>query len=131
MKSDNYIEIHIRGKVGNEELRPETYDIRELRDMIDIICGVMGHSNKSGDLISLEIKDGSVRQFFYSTKQQVMVAATLLQLVASNPHMENVDDRLASNIEAIQTKAFEELDEWIGKIREGMEDMSEEGKKQA
>lgn len=106
MKSNNYIEIHIRGKVGNEELRPETYDIRELRDMIDIVCGVMGHTNKSNDLISLEIKDGSVRQLFYSTKQQVMIAATLFQLIASNPHMENVDDRLASHIEAIQTKAI-------------------------
>lgn len=106
MKLDSYIEIHIRGKIGNEELRPETYDIRELRDMIDIVCGVMGHTNKSNDLISLEIKDGSVRQLFYSTKQQVMIAATLLQLVASNPHMENVDDRLASQIETIQSKAI-------------------------
>lgn len=33
--------------------------------------------------------------------------------------------------EAIQTKAFEELNEWINKIREGMKDMSEEGKEQA
>ena len=33
--------------------------------------------------------------------------------------------------ESIQTKAFEELDEWIGKIRDGMKDMSDEGKEQA
>lgn len=32
---------------------------------------------------------------------------------------------------SIQTKAFEELDGWISKIREGMDSMSEEGKKQA
>ncbi len=106
MKSNNYIEIHIRGKIGNEDLRPETYDIRELRDMIDIVCGVMGHSNKSNDIISLEIEEGSVRQLFYSSKQQVMIVATLLQLVASNPHLENVDDKLASHIEAIQAKAI-------------------------
>ena len=106
VKSNNYIEIHIRGKVGNEDLRPDTYDIRELRDMIDIVCGVMGHTYKSEDLISLEIQEGSVRQFFYSTEQQVVVAATLLQLVASNPHMDNIEDKLASHIEAIQSKAI-------------------------
>ena len=33
--------------------------------------------------------------------------------------------------ESIQTKAFEELDGWIGKIREGMKGMSDEGKEQA
>lgn len=103
MANTDYIEVHIEGKKGAEQLTPDNYDIAELQEMLDIIAK-LAPSGKN-EILSLRIEDGSVKQMFRGTKQRVAICATLLSLIAENVYLESVDDVVAEKVESLQKSA--------------------------
>lgn len=105
MNSD-YIEVHISGKRGSEQLRPDNYDISELQETIELVKRLLPREkNDNESVVSLEIKDGSVRQIYKTTRQRVAVAATIIGMVIGNTYLENIDKPTAEIFEKFQNFA--------------------------
>jgi len=65
LENKGYIEIKITGKKGLLDISPETYDISELRKLLDTFEDLLFPENqKTRPLVSYEVKDGSVRHLF-------------------------------------------------------------------
>lgn len=90
MEDKGQIEIRVSGKIGNEPLSPNNYDIREIR--------IKGRQNiRSGelDMSSLELLD--MKQYDPSFNEQYL--ARLIK--KATPKWHEIDD----------------VDEWVNKIR--------------
>ena len=65
MENKGYIEIKISGFKGNLKLTPETYDIRELTELIEQVERMLfSGERKERPLISYHIEEGSVKNIF-------------------------------------------------------------------
>ena len=66
MENKSHIEIHITGKKGQLSLSPDTYDISELRSLLDRAEQLLFPTieRKNRPIVSYEIQDGSVRHIF-------------------------------------------------------------------
>ena len=46
MEDKGQIEIRVSGKIGNEPLSPDNYDIREIRALFDVIEAIVNPSQR-------------------------------------------------------------------------------------
>ena len=106
MQETDYIEIHVEGKRGTEKISPETYDISELRDVLE--CLLKTIPNHTISLVKIE--NGSVKQIYSAPKQNVAIFATILSLAMSQPYLEGLEKNTAEAIEKIQKNAYEKGD---------------------
>jgi len=104
MENKGYIEIKISGFKGNLKLTPETYDIRELTELIEQVERMLfSGERKERPLISYHIEEGSVKNIFKTTAQIVIGFSAVLGQVQS---LQNIDF-----LELNTAKAFETLQE--------------------
>lgn len=104
MENKGYIEIKISGFKGNLKLTPDTYDIRELTELIEQVERMLFPSErKERPLISYHIEEGSVKNIFKTTAQIVIGFSAVLGQVQS---LQNIDF-----LELNTAKAFETLQE--------------------
>lgn len=104
MKRTDYIEIHITGKKGVENLSLDNYDIAELKNILDVIVKLCPQIDKN-DPLSLNIENGSVKQIFKGSKQRIAMFSTILSLVIGNPYLEDIEPQTALPIEELQKSA--------------------------
>ena len=104
MENKGYIEIRVSGFKGNLKLTPDTYDIRELSELIEQVERVLfPGERKERPLISYHIEEGSVKNIFKTTAQTVIGFSAILGQVQS---LQNIDF-----LELNTAKAFETLQE--------------------
>jgi hypothetical protein len=104
MENKGYIEIRISGFKGNLKLTPDTYDIRELSELIEQVERMLfPGERKERPLISYHIEEGSVKNIFKTTAQIVIGFSAVLGQVQS---LQNIDF-----LELNTAKAFETLQE--------------------
>jgi hypothetical protein len=100
------IEIHINGKIGNEPLSPENYDIREVKKLLDGIEDMLFPNNKSSrPTVSYSIETGSVKNVFRTSMQAVVSFAAVLNMIVSQQSIDNLEVNTARAFEAIQQSA--------------------------
>ena len=108
MFMENYVEIHIDGMVGSHKLTPKNFDIAELQNILGYAGGLLyPTSGKSRPTISLEIKDGSVRNIFHTSKQAVVQFAAMTALVSSTGSLSGLDLETAKSIDGIQKMSIQ------------------------
>jgi len=105
MENRGFIEIRITGIKGQLPLSPETYDISELRSLLDraeqLLFPAMERKNRP--IVAYEIKEGSVRHIFKTTMQAVIGFTAILGQVR--------EKKVIAFLEYPTAKAFSELQE--------------------
>ena len=73
------IEIRVSGSKGNLELSPDTYDIREIAQIFDVVESILFSGNKKQRPdISYSIESGSVRHVFRTSFQSIVATTAIL-----------------------------------------------------
>lgn len=107
MKKDGYIEITINGSKGNLKLSPESYDIRELKDVIDLVEKLLFPvDRKDRPLISYSVDEGSVRHLFRTSLQVVIGFSAVSGSIIQTGNIDFLELNTAKSIEAFQDTAI-------------------------
>lgn len=89
MDNTRSVEIRVTGQVGNEQLSPENFDIREIRGLFDVVEALLYPNQKATrEPISFSMEKGSVRNIFKTTAQG---AATFIAIVSLAQEMGSLD----------------------------------------
>ncbi|MBQ8225572.1 MAG: hypothetical protein IJZ86_09535 [Bacteroides sp.] len=104
METKGYIQIHITGEDANMPLSPSTYDIKELREMLDDVVNLLYPNNakKNRPIVSYQMLEGSVIHRFTTTMQTVAQFAAVLSLVVSSQSLDGLELPTAMAFENIQ-----------------------------
>jgi hypothetical protein len=103
------IEFRVIGKNGQEDISPDNYDISNIRTMIDDVEDLLYPNNKKArPVISYEMKEGSVRNIFKTSRQNVVqLIATLTLVSSSGGSLEALEPNTAKAIERMQQMALQ------------------------
>ncbi len=107
MENKGYIEIHISGKKGQLPLTPDTYDISELRIILDQVEELLfpAIEKKNRPIVAYEIKDGSVRHIFKTSLQVIIGFNAVLGQIQSKKAIDFLEYPTAKAFYALQETA--------------------------
>lgn len=106
MAEDGKIEIRVTGKIGNEPLSPDNFDIREIRELFDVVETLLYPSNKLGrPSISYSIKEGSVKNIFTTTRQAAVSFLAIIAMVQETNSLEGLELSTAKALQEVQKSA--------------------------
>lgn len=102
------IEIRVKGKLGQIELSPDNYDIKEIGAMLKNIEDLLYPINKKErPLISYDIQEGSVRHIFKTSLQAIIgFSAVLIQIQKLNS-IDFLELKTAQAFENIQQISYQ------------------------
>lgn len=108
MEKVGEIEIRVLGKSGNNELKPDNYDIKHIASLLQNVEDLLYPNNKKErPLISYDIKKGSVRHVFKTTMQTIIGFSAVLSQVDANNSIDFLDIKTARAFENIQTLSIQ------------------------
>lgn len=109
MDKNAEIEFRVIGKNGQNDLSPDNYDISNIRMMIDDVEDLLYPNNKKArPIISYEMKNGSVRNIFKTSRQNVVQLIATFTLVAnSSGSLDILEPNTARAIERMQQMAIQ------------------------
>jgi hypothetical protein len=97
------IEIRVVGKLGNQNLSPDNYDIRHIGTILQNVEDLLYPNNKKDrPIITYDIQEGSVRHLFKTTIQTVIGFSAVLGQVQANASIDFLELKTARAIENIQ-----------------------------
>ncbi|MDP1676269.1 MAG: hypothetical protein Q8L88_05330 [Bacteroidota bacterium] len=106
MEKTGYIEIRITGSHGNIPLSPETYDIREIKEVLEKTENLLyPGEKKERPLISYKIEEGSVRHIFKTSLQYIIGFNALIGSINQSQTIDFLDAPTARAIEEFQDTA--------------------------
>jgi len=121
MENFGYIEIKVTGSKGKLPLTPETFDIREITDIIEQAEKLLFPGEKKDrPLISYKMEEGSVRNIFRTGMQAVTGFGAVLRIIQSSESIDFLELNTAKAIEAFQQNAVKK--EFVFEIRTSLED---------
>ena len=124
MEKIGNIEIKVIGKSGNNELKPENYDIKHIASMLQNVEDLLFPNNKSArPLITYNIEEGCVRHIFKTPVQYIIGFSAVLNQVQVNNSIDFLDIKTARAFENIQTTSIQE--NYIFEIKTSLQDNSE------
>jgi len=107
MEKTGYIEIKITGRKGTIELSPETFDIREIRSLLENVENLLFPGEKRDrPTISFQLSEGSVRNLFTTTLQYVIGFNAILGQIGQTGSIDFLDIPTAKVIEVFQDTAI-------------------------
>lgn len=102
----DYIQIHVSGMVGTEELSPTNYDIGELKNLLSDMCALFdAATNKKRPNVSLEIENGSFIGKFKTSMQAVALVGAVIGMVQANNSLRGLTPQTAEVFESMQKSA--------------------------
>ena len=97
------IEIRVVGKSGNEDLKPDNFDIKHIAKLMQDVEDLLYPNNKNErPSITYDISEGSVRHFFKTTMQTIIGFSAILTQVQSTNSIDFLELKTARAIESIQ-----------------------------
>lgn len=97
------LEIRVVGKSGNNDLRPENYDIKHIASMLQNVEYLLyPGNNKERPLITYDLQGGSVRHIFKTPIQYIIGFSAILAQIQKSNTIDFLDAKTASAIESIQ-----------------------------
>jgi hypothetical protein len=107
MKNIGYIEIRITGFSGNIRLTPETFDIKELTEVIEQAEKMLFPGDrKERPLISYQIEEGSVKNIFKTSAQIIIGFSAVLGQIQTSQNIDFLELNTAKAIESFQETAI-------------------------
>lgn len=108
MEKFGNIEIKVVGKSGNENLKPDNYDIKHIVSLLQDVENLLYPNNKKDrPLISYNIEEGSVKQFFKTAMQTVIGFSAILSQIHDTNSIDFLEQKTARAIENIQSLSRE------------------------
>ncbi len=108
MEKIGEVEIKVTGKLGNQELNPNNYDIKHIISMLYNVEDLLYTQNKKDrPIITYEIKDGSVRHIFKTSIQAIIGFSAILSQISESDSIEFLELKSARAIENMQKLARE------------------------
>lgn len=102
------IEIMVTGKSGNNDLKPDNYDIKHIASLLQNIEDLLYPNNKKErPLITYDIQEGSVKHIFKTTIQTVIGFSAILLQIQANNSIDFLDLKTARAIENIQNLSLQ------------------------
>lgn len=106
-KKQGELVLRLTGKNGNLVLKPETYDIAELKQVIGAVEDLLYPLHKKErPLISYDVEQGSVKHIFSTGMQALLSLTAVLGEIKSSKSIDFLDVRSARAIEQIQKTAY-------------------------
>ena len=106
MDNTGKVEIRVIGRVGNEPLSPENFDIREIRGLFDVVETLLYPNQKvTRDPISFSMEDGSVRNIFKTTVQSAATFITIVSLAQQTGSLDVLELSTAKALQEVQKSA--------------------------
>ncbi len=107
MEKIGYIEIKVIGSKGNIELKPDTYDIKEVISIIAQAENLLFPGEKrERPLISYKLEEGSVRNIFRTSIQAVIGFTAVLTQIQTSKNIDFLELNSAKAIESFQEIAI-------------------------
>lgn len=106
MEKNGQIEIRVSGKIGNADINPDNFDIREIIAILENIDDLLYSGDKKNrPLISYDIQEGSVKNIFKTGIQYIVGFNAVLGLVSTTNSIDYLDLGTAKAIENLQELA--------------------------
>ncbi|HPX75042.1 MAG TPA: hypothetical protein PLW77_00515 [Bacteroidales bacterium] len=106
MEKSGSIEIIITGSIGNFDLSPDNYDIREVIDMLENAEGLLYSGDKKNrPTISYRIEEGSVKHIFKMSMQFIISFNAIIGQINESQNIDFLDIKTAKAFENIQNIA--------------------------
>lgn len=103
MEKIGQIEIRVSGKVGNVEISPDNFDIKEIIAILENVEDLLyAGDKKTRPLITYDIKGGSVRNIFQTGIQYIVSFNAVLGLIHETKSIDYLDLNTAKAIEKLQ-----------------------------
>jgi hypothetical protein len=107
MENIGYIEIIVDGVKGNLKLSPDTFDIKELTEIIKQAEKLLfPGERKERPLITYQMEDGSVRNIFKTSLQAVIGFSAVLAQVETTQNIDFLELNTAKAFESFQEIAI-------------------------
>lgn len=104
METLGEITIHIQGKVGNEDISPENYDVFGLPQVIECIGGMLFPDGRNAaPIVTYEMAHGSVKHIFRTKRQIVVSFGAVLSMVSTTNSLDGLLLPTARAFESMQT----------------------------
>ncbi|QTE21269.1 hypothetical protein [Polaribacter cellanae] len=102
------IEIRVVGKSGNQDLKPNNYDIKHIASILQNVDDLLYPNNKKDrPLITYDIEEGSVKHIFKTTIQAVIGFSAILTQIQTNESIDFLEVKTARAIENIQNLSLQ------------------------
>ena len=106
MEESGKIEIRVTGRIGNEPLSPDNFDIREIKGLFDVVEALLYPNSKTErPRISYSIEAGSVRNIFKTTRQGAVAFLAVVSMVNESNSLEGLDLTTARALQDVQKSA--------------------------
>jgi len=103
MDKTGYIEIKITGSKGNLELTPDSYDIREIRFVLEKVEDLIYPGEKRNrPIITYQLENGSIRHIFKTSIQYVIGFNAVMGQVAESKSIDFLDISTSKAFESMQ-----------------------------
>lgn len=107
MEDSGKIEIRVIGRVGNEPLSPDNFDIREIKSLFDVVETLLYPNQKIGRApISYSLEPGSVRNVFKTTLQSAATFIAIVSLVHQTGSLDGLEINTARAFQEVQKSAI-------------------------
>jgi len=124
MEKTGYIEINIEGSKGNIALSPETFDIKEIRVLLENVENLLFPGEKRDrPVISYQITQGSVKNIFTTSLQYIIGFNAILGQIRQMDNIDFLDYPTARVIELYQDSAIK--NDFVFSIRTSLENTNE------
>lgn len=106
MEKHGQIEIKVSGKIGNVDINPDNFDIKEIVSILNNVDNLLYSGDKKNrPLISYDIKEGSVRNIFKTRIQYIVSFNAVIGLISQTNTIDYLDLATAKAIESLQDLA--------------------------
>lgn len=107
MEKDGQIEIRVSGKIGNVDITPDNFDIKEIISILQNVEDLLYSGDKKNrPIISYDIQQGSVRNIFKTGIQYIVSFNAVLGLISNTGSIDYLDIDTAKAIENLQELAI-------------------------
>lgn len=107
MERIGHLEVRISGAKGNLELKPDTFDVREIISVLEKTEDLLFPNDKRDrPVISYQLEEGSVRHIFKTSIQAIIGFNAILGQVDIQKNIDFLDINTAKAIESFQEIAF-------------------------
>lgn len=106
MERTGQIEIKVSGKIGNVDINPDNFDIKEIVSILNNVDDLLYSGDKKNrPLISYDIQQGSVKNIFKTGIQYIVSFNAVLGLISQTNTIDYLDLTTAKAIENLQDLA--------------------------
>ncbi len=108
MSNKEFITIRVTGKIGQKDISPDLFDISDIKNLISNFENMLfPGSNKGRPHISYRIEEGSVKNIFTTSRQEVVGFNALLVDVEEQETIDILEYKSALAFESLQKSSDE------------------------